>query len=196
MRMDAGMLRYRLTLKDYIRVAYRVNEFQVQGPDWIARAMFDVNAKLPAGASRGQVPEMLQSLLADRFQLKLRRETKEQSVYALVADKKGANLKPLPQGANGTYKVNMQADGVHLTASATLATLAERIGHFTDRPVVDGTGIEGFCIFDLLFSGRPSAEGPGSIEEALQKYGLSLQPRKSPTEFLIVDSAAKAPSDN
>src|SRR6202011_3569884 len=95
MNADAGMLRYtNVTLKDCIRNAYRVKDFQVQGPDSIESARFDIVAKLPAGSSPDQIPEMLQALLADRFKLTLHRDTKEHAIYALVVGKGGAKLKP------------------------------------------------------------------------------------------------------
>ena len=54
MSTDGGMLRYNnVSLKDCIRVAYRVKDFQVQGPDWLGSARFDIVAKLPDGASSG-----------------------------------------------------------------------------------------------------------------------------------------------
>src|SRR5579863_4905075 len=70
------------TLRDYIRVAYRVKLYQVTGPEDLAER-FNVDAKLPEGATREQVPEMLQALLASRFELKTHRESKEFPVYAL-----------------------------------------------------------------------------------------------------------------
>jgi len=59
----------------------------------MASERFDVLAKLPEGASRDQVPEMLQALLAERFKLTVHRESKEHAVYALVVGKNGAKLK-------------------------------------------------------------------------------------------------------
>jgi uncharacterized protein (TIGR03435 family) len=88
-RVDIGSM----SLADLIRVAYRVKPYQVSGPDWMASERFDVLAKLPEGASRGQVPEMLQALLADRFKLTVHRESKEHAVYALVVGKNGPKLK-------------------------------------------------------------------------------------------------------
>ncbi len=77
MNADAAMLRdSNVSLKDCIRVAYGVKDFQVQGPDWIGSARFDIVAKLPAGSSQDQIPEMLQSLLVDRFKLTLHRAAK------------------------------------------------------------------------------------------------------------------------
>jgi uncharacterized protein (TIGR03435 family) len=88
-RVDIGFM----SLADLIRVAYRVKPYQVSGPDWMASERFDVLAKLPEGASREQVPEMLQALLADRFKLTVHRESKEHAVYALVVGKNGPKLK-------------------------------------------------------------------------------------------------------
>ena len=75
------------TFKDYVAMAYRVKAYQISGPDWTGTDRFDLNAKLPAGATSDQIPEMLQALLADRFQLKFHREKKELPVYALVLGK-------------------------------------------------------------------------------------------------------------
>ena len=94
-RVDIGSL----SLAELIRIAYGVKPYQIQGPDWISAERFDVVAKLPEGASKEQVPQMLQALLAERFQLKAHRESKEHSVYALVVGKNGPSLRnprPIP----------------------------------------------------------------------------------------------------
>src|SRR5215813_5930907 len=70
-----------LSLKDYIGMAYRLRINQVVGPDWLASQRFDIAAKLPDDAVRADVPEMLQALLADRFQMKAHRDMKEFPVY-------------------------------------------------------------------------------------------------------------------
>jgi uncharacterized protein (TIGR03435 family) len=72
-RVDIGFM----SLADLIRVAYRVKPYQISGPDWMREERFDIVAKLPDGASTDQVPEMLQALLAERFNLKVHRESKE-----------------------------------------------------------------------------------------------------------------------
>jgi len=95
-RVDIGST----SLAELIRIAYSVKPYQVQGPDWISAERFDVVAKLPEGASKEQVPQMLQALLAERFQLKTHRETKEHSVYALVVGKNGPKLKESPPDAD------------------------------------------------------------------------------------------------
>ena len=63
MSADPSIVRYgNLTLRDAIRGAYKVRDFQIVGPDWMSTARFNVDAKLPAGASTDQIPEMFQSL--------------------------------------------------------------------------------------------------------------------------------------
>ena len=57
---------------------------------------FDVNAKLPEGATVTQIPGMLQTLLAERFALKFHREPKEMPVFALVLGKPPLKLKESP----------------------------------------------------------------------------------------------------
>jgi uncharacterized protein (TIGR03435 family) len=88
-RVDIGSM----SLSDLVQTAYKVKPYQVTGPDWMSGARFDVLAKMPEGATKEQVPEMLQALLADRFKLTAHRESKEHAVYALVEGKGGSKLK-------------------------------------------------------------------------------------------------------
>jgi uncharacterized protein (TIGR03435 family) len=98
MKVDGAMVDIgSFALKDLIRTAYEVKDYQISGPDWLSSGMgaarFNVQAKLPEGATEKQVPQMLQGLLADRFKLVVHRESKDQSVYALVVAKSGLKLK-------------------------------------------------------------------------------------------------------
>jgi uncharacterized protein (TIGR03435 family) len=88
-RVDLGFM----SLADLISVAYRVKPHQVSGPDWMVTQRFDILAKIPEGATKEQVPEMLQALLAERFGLAAHRENKEHPVYALVVVKGGPKIK-------------------------------------------------------------------------------------------------------
>ncbi|HYW45218.1 MAG TPA: TIGR03435 family protein [Bryobacteraceae bacterium] len=167
-----------LSLKEYIRIANQVKDYQVTGPEWITSARFDIAAKLPAGATREQIPEMLQALLADRFQVKLHHETKEFPVYAIVVGKGGSKLKesaldpvePAPSGpGDGRPPVNVSAtggrDGVAFSLGRgasfsfannrvegkklTMTGLADTLWRFVDRPVVDMTELTGTYDFTL-----------------------------------------------
>ena len=86
------------SLRDLIRIAYEVKDFQISGPDWLSASpmsvqRFNIQATLPEGATEKQVPQMLQALLAERFKLVIHRDTKDQSVYALIVAKGGPKLK-------------------------------------------------------------------------------------------------------
>jgi uncharacterized protein (TIGR03435 family) len=85
------------TLRDLIRTAYEVKDFQISGPDWLSGAMnaqrFNIQATMPDGATEKQVPQMLQALLAERFKLVIHHDTKEHSVMALVVAKGGPKMK-------------------------------------------------------------------------------------------------------
>ena len=93
-RVDGARAEYIfMALKDLISLAYKVKPYQITGPDWMASQRFDIIAKLPDGASKDDVPMMLQALLEDRFKLALHRESKEGPVLALVVGKGGPKMK-------------------------------------------------------------------------------------------------------
>jgi uncharacterized protein (TIGR03435 family) len=228
MKADAGTVHYtNITLKDCIRAAYRVRDFQIQGPEWMNNLRFEITAKLPAGASIEQIPEMMQGLLAERFGLTLRRDTKEQSVYVLAAGKDGPKLKPAevkadnqPETALGpdgkprpVVMIAFPASGIVIRApAASLPVLAETMSRFTERPVVDMTGLEGQYQFELTFApetlrgvvdprGQDGAKVPvddpaPSLFEAVKQYGLKLEARKAPIGMLTVTHLEKTPTEN
>jgi uncharacterized protein (TIGR03435 family) len=90
-RVDIG----NFTLMQLITKAYDVKSYQVQGPAWmtLTAQRFDIVGNLPAGATKEQVPQMLQALLADRFKLVVHRETTDHKVFALVIAKGGLKIK-------------------------------------------------------------------------------------------------------
>ena len=94
-----------ITAKELVAQACGVRGFQVQGgPGWLENDRFDINAKAE-GLSERVPPEamqpLLQALLADRFGLKVREESKEMAGYALVVGKSGSKLKPVEGGRCG-----------------------------------------------------------------------------------------------
>ena len=94
-----------VTLKLLIAEAYHVYDFQVSGPKWIDSERYDLEAKIGGDAppSKAQLRAMLQKLLADRFGLSVRRESKEMPVYMLEEGKGGSKLQPAkhPDGPVG-----------------------------------------------------------------------------------------------
>ncbi len=107
MRRDPGRVTYSgMSLKMLIQTAFRVKGYQISGPAWLESERFEIVAKLPEGASLDLAPEMLQKLLADRFGLKLHRDTKELPVYALVTGKNGPKLEEVENAPAGAAPGN------------------------------------------------------------------------------------------
>lgn len=194
MNAERSMIHYvNVSLRDMIRVAYNVKEFQVTGPDWI-RNRFNIEAKYPAGATEDQVPQMLQSLLRDRFKLQFHNETKDHAVFALVVGKNGPKLKPsevkatdYPDSPNrkpgtpvrGDLQIMGSPTGMHLKGPAlTLSRLCETLSMFVDQPVVDQTGLKERYDIDLTFmpENMRMRGGPGGPGQGVDG-GADAQPR-------------------
>jgi uncharacterized protein (TIGR03435 family) len=149
----------------------------------------------------------LQALLADRFQLRINRETRNIPVYALVVAKTGAKLTPsAPQlDTDGKPKTDkghtMNDSNGHLTAIAiSMSSLADWFVYEPecDRVVVDRTGLTGEYDFKLDWTedhGQgvpPDAPLPGLFTALHEQLGLELKSDKAPVDVVIVE-AAKEP---
>jgi len=188
------------TLQDLVLEAYGLKYYQVSdGPAWKATAHFDIETKAEGETApdKAHFEAMLQSLLADRFQLKIHRETRDMPVYALVVGKGGSKLKDAdPNGHQGSVMVN--ATGVHMNYSHnTMGQLADHLSDTAGRPVLDRTNLPGEYALKLDFSinNGNEFENP-SMPTALQdQLGLRVESEKAPVEILVIDGAEK-PSEN
>jgi len=166
LRIDGSQAHFNsLSLKNLVDRAYNVQPNQVTGPDWISSQRYDISAKLPDGATPDQIPQMLQSLLADRFALKVHKESKDMPAYALIVGK-SLKLQPLPpddDAASANANVNVAVSGSVAGVSfdlgngssvtfannqfqfkkATMDVLATGLSRFLDRPVVNMTNLTG-----------------------------------------------------
>lgn len=153
------------TVKMLVREAYDVEMYQVTGgPPWTGDERYDVEAKPPSSSPSShwipasfktppneEMRRMLQSLLADRFQLKLHRESKDESVYALVVAKGGPKLKdpkdkstPPFVGFGRNGPVTAPATSLYFFGqNATMDVVALRLAQLLRRPVSNHTGISG-----------------------------------------------------
>jgi bla regulator protein blaR1 len=207
------------SLKNLIALAYELRGFQISGgPNWIDSERFDIEARsetsdavppnAPTNMSEEQrkINERLRNLLADRFQLTLHRETKEQPVYALVVSRGGPKFQEsgeprgLIRGARGT-----------ITGQATtMGMLALNLSNVLGRRVIDQTGLTGKYSFELKWAfdqpaaaPLPGSELPASVDSngpsiftALpEQLGLRLESQKGPVEILVISRAEK-PSEN
>jgi len=193
----AGIDFTNVALKGCIRSAYGVETWRISGgPDWLASERYDIVAKAASAAPKAQLMRMLQTLLEDRFQLKVHRETQEVPVYALVVGKSG--LKIHAGKENGETEVGGAGHLIN-SRGMTLKQLAGFLSQMTQssgRPVLDMTGIAG--VFDITLDAAPDDaaaagdnSGPDLFTALQQQLGLKLEPRKSPLEVLVVDRAEK-----
>lgn len=149
---------------------------------------------------------MLQTLLADRFQLKVHNETRELPEYALITGPTDPKLKPATE-ANCCGGSKVSARGQLSSKNVTLSQFAGTLSEVLGRPVVDETGLQERFDIELRWRpdasefgghGRPNADDldAPSIFTALQEQlGLKLKSRKGTVEVLIIDHAER-PSEN
>jgi len=81
------------SLKELIAYAYKLRVYEINCPEWLTTDRFDIVARMPDGATKDDVPAMLQALLVDRFKLTAHQELQDQPVLGLVATKDGPKLK-------------------------------------------------------------------------------------------------------
>jgi len=225
------------TVKTLICVAYGLSDFQVLGgPNWIEEDRYDVLAT-PGSALEEQLQkmksddntqakrQMLQALLADRFKLTLRHDTKQLPIYALVVAKGGLKLhESKPDDANpdpanapphpnnkGRMRMSVDSGAIEMTATGmSMDGLARQLASQLHSTVRNETGIKGIYDFTLHFTPDDApmdASGGGananlsdnsgtSIFAAVQdQLGLKLESKKGPVEVVVVDHVDK-PSDN
>lgn len=202
-----------MSVRDLIGLAWNVQPFQISGgPAWVESSRFDIEARPQAGSASD--PErmrlMLQSLLAARFQLNVRHETKELPIYALVFARKDRRLGPslveskpggctdpdptaplpnfaageLPPSPCGTYYVWR---GTMRVSSMTLQQLGRAFERSVGRPVVDRTGDT--RKFDLTMRWSPNDD---SFFTGLEdELGLKLEAQKDSVETIVIERAEK-----
>ena len=192
------------TLLDLITTAYGVKYDQISGgPNWADSDHYDIAAKAEGEGTLTKVEaqRMLQTLLADRFQLRIHRETREVAAYALVVGKSGHKLKESTADEPGKNFVRTDGIGLHMVATkGTMEYLASQLSGSAGRPVVDRTGFTGFYAFTLDWipatrTLEPDSDAPSMFTAIQEQLGLKLEPTKVPYPMLIIDHAEK-PTEN
>jgi uncharacterized protein (TIGR03435 family) len=194
------------SLLNLIAAAYRVRRTQITGPAWMSEQRFDVDAKIPDGAPLKQVNEMLQSLLEERFALRLHRETRNQSGFALIVGTNGPKIKVSVPGKSDeleTWK-NLKQPSNPVRGMAryrrigiTTSEFADLLSRLLHRPVVDMTGLQGKYDVDFKISPAPDEIDPeASVFDAVKSLGLKLTARAVSISMLAVDNISKVPTPN
>lgn len=203
--------------------------------DIVAKAETDIPGSAP-GSPLGPLNFMLQDLLEDRFKLRAHRETRDMPVYELrlarTDGKLGEGLKPStidcaamrgrgrggraggppgppPPGERPRCGMRVAPNQV-LAGGVALAQLTQMLSQFTQRIVVDRTGLSGTFDIDLSFTPERMPQGPPppgapalnidpngpSLFTALQEQlGLKLESEKAPVEVLVIDHVERPTPD-
>jgi len=190
--------------------AYELEPYQIiGGPKWMDSDRYDIAAKAEGEGTpaKAQVRLMLQALLADRFRLRVHRETREMLVYMLVIGKGGPKLKESATGSQSSFSLSSGGPLTEITVSrGSMEQLAIHLSSAgIGRPVLDRTGLTGSYDYKLRWTsgmsaapdGTPAdAGGQPSIFTAIQEQlGLKLESGKGPTELVVIDNVEK-PSEN
>jgi uncharacterized protein (TIGR03435 family) len=204
------------TLEYLIELALDIQPFQISdGPGWMNGDRFEIEARLPASSvsskanplsikapPNAEQRQMLQAFLADRFQLKFRREIKQGPVYLLL---KGAGPLQLraakDQGKSdfswvGSPRGGMISGDGMAGENISMSILASRLERYLERPVLDQTGITGFFDFKFVYaSDEQHPDVVSAILASAQGIGLKLASGRGPVETITIDHAEK-PSSN
>ena len=207
---DGSLQVTNMSVMDLITYAYSVRESEVSGgPGWLQSSLYDIAAKAPTGATPRQIPQMIQSLLAERFQLRLHRENWDMPIYSLRLAKGGPRFEPAKEGSCGagpapSPKEISRSCGYNMLSRATfdmlmlpMQKLADTLSGLTGRRVVDETGLTGLYSLHLDFAPELADDPshPSIFTSVQEQLGLRLESSRGPVEVLVIDSAER-PSEN
>jgi uncharacterized protein (TIGR03435 family) len=212
------------TLRMLVWTAYFVREWQmdwkIEGGTfgWVDSELWDVEARArqedvdtmpkdPIAQSHMRML-MLQSLLEDRFKLRVERQTRQAPVYNLVIAKGGPKLKPDDgRDLSPRWQLkpgNMVAMGQSIEGRAIpIERLTSYLLNRAGRPVIDRTDLKGLYNISLKWTDDNSAAGdsplarkslslgPAFFTALEEQLGLRLESAKGPVEYLVIKSAQK-----
>jgi uncharacterized protein (TIGR03435 family) len=226
-----------VTVRYLIRAAYDVKDYGLLGvPDWLNTQLYDVEAKMDASVvdALGKLTpdqlklarqQMLQTLLAERFNLKIHRETKEEPVYLLAIGKNGPKLQDAKPGDTNTFpgadgsavrgqiQLGPGSGGGHKDRAHTvsMSLFEQYLSAVLGRPVLDRTGLTGAYDFTLEWvsdlaqtAAAPGADGvaappldaaPPLMKALEEQLGLKLSSAKENVDVIVIDHVER-PSGN
>jgi uncharacterized protein (TIGR03435 family) len=217
-------------LRDLIIVAYGepgrpLPDAQMAGgPPWIDADRFNVSAKVGAESQNtvAQKQLMLQTLLAQRFELAVHHETRVGPIYALVRERKSGILGPQLRHADIDCEALLASQpgqrdrcilyalpsGTLMLRGQTMGAFANALTRLLNRKVTDRTGLAGGFDADARFDPeglpgmlqlrpeeRPVTDAPSLFSAIQEQLGLKLESTKGPVDVLVTDHVAQPTPD-
>jgi uncharacterized protein (TIGR03435 family) len=207
-KSDPGRFTMTGTMHRFIVQAFGITDAQLgDEPDWFATRLYSIEAVTSAPASQDQMMLMLRAALADRFQLKLRQESRDVSVFALEVAAGGPKFKALKPGE--VQRDENAPEGIYARSFSSVKVLISALnGTFggivrLDRTVVDHTRLTGNYDIHLRTEmvnqtddfGRRTSQLPNLSRDIQAQLGLKLVPQRVSMPYLVVEHAA-APTPN
>jgi uncharacterized protein (TIGR03435 family) len=193
------------TLKSLMMFAYGVHGKQiVDEPAWASGDKYDIEgvADVPGEPDLKQMQEMYQKLFVERFGLQLKHEQREMTYYALTVAKSGARMAKAKDGDDASPDQTGEGHGyMEMRYTANLMSdFALGMNYFTDRPIVDETGLAGRYDFTLKWMPNTVTEPeggqiPGLFTAVQEQLGLKLELKKGMVDVLAVQEVQR-PSEN
>ncbi|HKO18137.1 MAG TPA: TIGR03435 family protein [Acidobacteriaceae bacterium] len=190
------------SIEGMLRFAYGVQHSQVvDAPEWMRTARWDVSG-VPDAPGKPNLPQfqsMMRKLLAERFGLTLHREQRTMPVFALTLAKGGPKLEKStgdPNAGPGSGGGALNGIESHRYTNTSMSALALMLMIYTDRPIVDQTGLQGRYDFQLRWARdetQPTAADapPGLFTAIQEQLGLKLEPTKAPADVLVIDKVER-----
>jgi len=206
-----GYTAQNVPVKLMISLMYKVPMRQIEGgPGWMDSERYDIEARADGAYSLDELHTMFQNLLADRFNLKFHKESREGNVYALSVDPAGLKMKVnhSAQDFNIPMIPRDQTDwtGTRVPMNYLAWWLGQQLQQ-SERPVIDKTGLDSYYDFTLSFlpplppevsrEDLPAEvrDKPSLIDAVRDQLGLRLEAQKGPVEHFVIDHIDR-PSDN
>jgi uncharacterized protein (TIGR03435 family) len=194
----------RLTLGQLVQQAYGIQAYKlIGGPDWVRVERFDVTATPAMEVRLDDMKLMLQTLLADRFQLRVHRATRSGTVYRLIT-RNVRNLNPpaQPDERSLVQTHNNGKDGflsyTYVGVNGTMEQLAAVLGDQLRAPVIDETKLAGkydfrvsWTLDEPFFGALPDPNTPTIFTALERDLGLKLETSRGPVPVLVIDSAER-----
>jgi len=209
-----------LVVGSYGLQIFQVSQSKEWAEKWTTSEVYEIEARAPGDAipTVAQVRQMMQTLLADRFQLKVSRGNQVMPVYNLVVAPGGPKLQPSAFAGSEPLTKDEGTTGLHRRLrclNLSMADLVEAVRRQFDRPLLDKTGLTGGFDFSLDYvwqppfgtsadavaaveasAGPPDLQGGLPIAASLQKeLGLRVVPAREQAEILVIEHAER-PSAN
>jgi uncharacterized protein (TIGR03435 family) len=177
-------------------------------PDWATTDHWDITAKVtddlagrpPQELFRMMAP-MVQSLLEDRFKLKLHRDTQPQPTYALVLAKRDGSVGPRLHKTTADClkefeKCRIQSEPGHYNAvGVSIPTLMIFLSSTVERVVVDRTGLQGAFDVEIDWSSDTSSDKPSIFTAVEEQLGLKLNFERNPVDVVVIDHVERPTED-